>query len=303
MSPIADKTAVPLKQVPGKRDVRRISHGPAWIDSAVDQRRASRNPLILLSPMNGSARTSSAATSNVACVASRVNAPLAIVLGALVLVAVLFWPTSIEIADLWQDTVRRRYTHGWLVLAITVWLIWRDRAQLRCDRIGAADLRLVRGSHRQRRMARRLQCRIAGDDDAGHAAARARHDLGGGRESRRAAGRLRRALSLFRVSGVGADQPVAAVADGPRQCLADSYGGHSGDDGGKRHPDPRRFVRDRGRLQRPALLHRRAGHRRAAGRTRSGRLALAMGCCSVSQPRWRWSPTGFGYSSSSLPAT
>ena len=58
------------------------------------------------------------------------NAPLAIALGALVLIAVLFWPTSIEIADLWQDTVRRRYTHGWLVLGITVWLIWRDRAQL-----------------------------------------------------------------------------------------------------------------------------------------------------------------------------
>ena len=59
------------------------------------------------------------------------NAPLAIALGTLVLTAGLFWPTSIEIADLWQDTVRRRYTHGWLVLGIAVWLIWRDRARLR----------------------------------------------------------------------------------------------------------------------------------------------------------------------------
>ena len=59
------------------------------------------------------------------------NAPLAIALGTLVLTAGLFWPTSIEIAELWQDTVRRRYTHGWLVLGIAVWLIWRDRARLR----------------------------------------------------------------------------------------------------------------------------------------------------------------------------
>ena len=63
--------------------------------------------------------------------ASPWNAPLAIALGTLVLTAGLFWPTSIEIADLWQDTVRRRYTHGWLVLGIAVWLIWRDRARLR----------------------------------------------------------------------------------------------------------------------------------------------------------------------------
>jgi exosortase A len=81
--------------------------------------------------MNGSARTFSDETAPVERAPSRVNAPLAIVLGSLVLVAALYWPTSLEIADLWQDTVRRRYTHGWLVLAITVWLIWRDRAQLR----------------------------------------------------------------------------------------------------------------------------------------------------------------------------
>ncbi len=51
-------------------------------------------------------------------------------LGELALTALLYWPTSLEIADLWEDTVRRRYTHGWIVLAVTVWLVWRDRAQL-----------------------------------------------------------------------------------------------------------------------------------------------------------------------------
>lgn len=58
------------------------------------------------------------------------NRPLWLVLSVLALVIVLFWPTSREIVELWQDTVRRRYTHGWLVLAITLWLIWRDRVQL-----------------------------------------------------------------------------------------------------------------------------------------------------------------------------
>ncbi len=59
-----------------------------------------------------------------------VNASLLIVLGSLVLTAVLYWSTSLEIADVWQDTVRRRYTHGWFTLAVTLWLIWRDRVYL-----------------------------------------------------------------------------------------------------------------------------------------------------------------------------
>ena len=58
------------------------------------------------------------------------NLPLGIVLGALALTALLYWPTSLEIVDYWQDTARRRYTHGWAVLAVTVWLIWRDRNTL-----------------------------------------------------------------------------------------------------------------------------------------------------------------------------
>jgi len=62
---------------------------------------------------------------------SGTNAPLLIVLGALALTAALYWPTSLEIADLWEDTERRGYTHGWLVLAVTLWLVWRDRTQLR----------------------------------------------------------------------------------------------------------------------------------------------------------------------------
>lgn len=60
----------------------------------------------------------------------RLGSPMAIVIAALTLTVLLYWPTSLEIAELWQDADRRLYTHGWLVLAVTVWLIWRDRAQL-----------------------------------------------------------------------------------------------------------------------------------------------------------------------------
>lgn len=66
---------------------------------------------------------------------SRIGSPLAIVIGVLTLTALLYWPTSLAIVELWQDTDRLLYTHGWLVLAVTVWLIWRDRAQLASIRV------------------------------------------------------------------------------------------------------------------------------------------------------------------------
>jgi len=71
-----------------------------------------------------------AEATSVATPRSRVNTPLLIVVGALALCALLFWPTSQEIVDLWGDTVRRRYTHGWAVLAVTLGLLWRDRHRL-----------------------------------------------------------------------------------------------------------------------------------------------------------------------------
>ena len=58
------------------------------------------------------------------------SSQLLVVLGALSLTALLYWPTSMEIVELWGDTVRRRYTHGWVALAVTVGLIWRDRRGL-----------------------------------------------------------------------------------------------------------------------------------------------------------------------------
>ncbi len=59
-----------------------------------------------------------------------VSPQLLIVLGALALTALLYWPTSLEIVELWGDTDRRLYTHGWVVLAVSLWLVWRDRDAL-----------------------------------------------------------------------------------------------------------------------------------------------------------------------------
>jgi exosortase A len=52
-------------------------------------------------------------------------------LGAIVLVVlgfVLFWPTTLSLIEQWEDTVRRTYTHGYLILALTLWLLWRNRS-------------------------------------------------------------------------------------------------------------------------------------------------------------------------------
>jgi len=53
------------------------------------------------------------------------------VLGAIVLVVLglaVFWPTTTALIEQWEDTVRRTYTHGYLIVAITLWLLWRNRA-------------------------------------------------------------------------------------------------------------------------------------------------------------------------------
>lgn len=52
-------------------------------------------------------------------------------LGAIALVVlgfVLFWPTTSSLVEQWEDTVRRTYTHGYLIVALTLWLLWRNRS-------------------------------------------------------------------------------------------------------------------------------------------------------------------------------
>lgn len=80
--------------------------------------------------MSDQSRTVSDSTDARARTRPVISWQLLIVLGALALTALLFWHTSRDIAVLWQDTNVLRYRHGWAVLAVTVWLIWRGRAAL-----------------------------------------------------------------------------------------------------------------------------------------------------------------------------
>jgi exosortase A len=51
-------------------------------------------------------------------------------LGAMAFVVLgllLFWPTTASLIEQWEDTVRRTYTHGYLIVAITLYLLWRNR--------------------------------------------------------------------------------------------------------------------------------------------------------------------------------
>src|SRR5688572_18995847 len=51
-----------------------------------------------------------------------------IAIGSFVAVFALYWPTTLSLFDRWQDTVHRTYTHGYFIVALSVWLVWRARA-------------------------------------------------------------------------------------------------------------------------------------------------------------------------------
>ncbi len=59
-----------------------------------------------------------------------VSARLAIAVGLLAVIALVYWPSSVALDAEWRDTVDKTYTHGYLVLLISLWLMWRERARL-----------------------------------------------------------------------------------------------------------------------------------------------------------------------------
>lgn len=59
--------------------------------------------------------------------AQRVRAIAAMLLVALPFL--VFWPSTGSLLVRWQDTVHRTYTHGLLVVALSLWMIWRGRAR------------------------------------------------------------------------------------------------------------------------------------------------------------------------------
>lgn len=66
-----------------------------------------------------------------AAVASSAQLRTALTAAALVLLAFAFlWPTTASLMLRWEDTEHRTYTHGYLIVALSVWLIWRERGSL-----------------------------------------------------------------------------------------------------------------------------------------------------------------------------
>jgi exosortase A len=55
---------------------------------------------------------------------------LAIAAGLLLTTVLVYWPSAVALDAQWRDIVDHTYTHGYLVLAISLWLVWRDRAKL-----------------------------------------------------------------------------------------------------------------------------------------------------------------------------
>ncbi len=66
---------------------------------------------------------------------------LAAVFGLWIAVAVLYWPSSVALNGLWLSITEETYTHGYLVLLISLWLVVRDRA-----RLAASPARPARGA-------------------------------------------------------------------------------------------------------------------------------------------------------------
>lgn len=55
---------------------------------------------------------------------------LTMVFGFWIAVAVLYWPSALGLDGLWRNTSEETYTHGYLILLISLWLVVRERKQL-----------------------------------------------------------------------------------------------------------------------------------------------------------------------------
>ncbi len=53
-----------------------------------------------------------------------------LILALALAVALLFWPSSQVLYEQWTDFINITFTHGWLILAVCVWLVVRERAAL-----------------------------------------------------------------------------------------------------------------------------------------------------------------------------
>lgn len=79
---------------------------------------------------------------------SRAQAPvlnrLLTVYGLWIAVAVLYWPSTVALDALWtQPSSEEAYTHGYLVLLISLWLVFRDRGRLAATPVRPAPRALI----------------------------------------------------------------------------------------------------------------------------------------------------------------
>lgn len=68
---------------------------------------------------------------------------LFMIYGLWVVVALIYWPSSIGLNALWTNAPAETYTHGYLILLISLWLIYRDRKRLAAAPRQPAPLALV----------------------------------------------------------------------------------------------------------------------------------------------------------------
>jgi exosortase len=52
------------------------------------------------------------------------------ILALAVVVAAVYWPSSRVLAEQWADVANITFTHGWLILAVSLWLIFRARGAI-----------------------------------------------------------------------------------------------------------------------------------------------------------------------------
>lgn len=82
--------------------------------------------------MNVAANTCVASVATAATPAQRRTVLTA---GALVVLTfACLWPTTVSLMVRWEDTVHRTYTHGYAIVVLSLWLMWRDRSRLESTR-------------------------------------------------------------------------------------------------------------------------------------------------------------------------
>lgn len=55
---------------------------------------------------------------------------IALIFALFAAVLALYWPATQSLANYWTDVDRRSYTHGYLIAALSVWLLWRARGRI-----------------------------------------------------------------------------------------------------------------------------------------------------------------------------